>query len=125
MAKKEWRGGTGGLTRARGLRSNSTDAEARLWSRLRNNQLGGHKFRRQAPIGPYVVDFLCAIGWLVVEVDGGQHARNRQRDERRDAWLRDRGYRTLRFWNNQVLGETDAVLEEILRTLQEQTPDDA
>ena len=124
MSKKQWRGGERGLARARGLRSNSTEAEARLWSRLRGRQLQAHKFRGQAPIGPYVVDFLCAEHRLVIEVDGGQHGKAIQQDKRRDAWLLDHGYRTLRFWNNQVLSETDSVLEAIFRALQESKPDD-
>ena len=119
MAKGKWRGGKGGLKRARQLRGNSTNAEARL----RHRQLQKYKFRRQVPIGPFVVDFLCAERRLVIELDGGQHASNIEHDKRRDAWLQDRGYSTLRFWNNQVLVETDAVLEKIIRVLEGQKTD--
>ncbi len=102
---------------ARVLRRHSTDAERVLWRHLRNRQLKGKKFRRQAPIGPYVVDFVCHEARLVVEVDGGQHAQARDRDQARDAWLRSQGYRVLRFWNNEVLRNTQGVLERIAEEL--------
>ena len=98
---------------ARSLRRNSTDAEARLWGFLRKRGLGGLKFRRQATIGYQVVDFLCAEKRLVVELDGGQHSP--ERDAARTAKLNAAGYRVIRFWNNDALGNTDAVLEAILR----------
>jgi very-short-patch-repair endonuclease len=102
---------------ARKLRSNSTDAEIKLWSALKNRQLGNFKFRRQAPIGKYIVDFVCHEKCLVIEVDGGQHMENSLADGERTDWLQSQGYRVVRFWNDQVLKETDAVLEEILRCL--------
>ena len=102
--------------RARALRRQQTDAERRLWSRLRRRGLGGRKFRRQMPIGPYIVDFACPSERLVIEVDGGQHGEAIERDAERDAWMQARGWRVMRFWNNQVLGETEAVLETILST---------
>jgi very-short-patch-repair endonuclease len=114
----------GALDRARELRRNRTEAEAHLWSRLRRRQLGGQKFRRQVPIGRYIVDFACPAACLVVEVDGGQHDLATEADASRDAWLTERGYRVLRFWNNQVLAETEAVLEDILRALGEANTED-
>jgi very-short-patch-repair endonuclease len=105
------------IERARGLRSTMTDAEERLWMRLRGDQISGHRFRRQVPIGPYVLDFACRKARLAIEVDGGQHATASLEDDRRTAWLTSRGYRVLRFWNNQVLTETDAVLESIRTAL--------
>ena len=107
---------------AKGLRSQMTDAEQRLWYRLRAHRFLDLKFKRQAPIGPYVVDFVCLEYRLIVEVDGGQHAENLS-DRRRDAWLTREGYRVLRFWNNDVLKRTDAVLGEIARAVAlEDTP---
>lgn len=94
-----------------------TDAETALWWRLRHRQLNGHRFRRQVPIGPYIADFACLAARLVVEVDGGQHIDDADRDERRTAWLEERGYRVLRFWNTDVLTNIEAVLETMLRAL--------
>ena len=93
-----------------------TDAERRLWSRLRDRQLGGYKFRRQAPIGDYIDDFLCEEKRLVVEVDGGQHA-DLGKDQARTAVLESLGYRVVRYWNNEVLATTDGVLEHLLGEL--------
>src|SRR5690242_13265404 len=93
---------TTSTTRARRLRRDATDAERRLWYRLRARQIDGAKFVRQEPIGPYVADFVCREQRLVVELDGGQHATDK-RDAMRDDWLRQHGYRVLRFWNNDVL----------------------
>lgn len=101
------------LDRAKRLRSASTEAETRLWSHLRAHRLNGLKFKRQKPLGPYIVDFVCLECKLIVEVDGGQHAEAIGYDMRRDAWLETQGFRVLRFWNNEVLGETEAVLEKI------------
>jgi len=103
-------------TRARRLRRDSTDAERKLWTRLRSRQIDGCKFVRQEPIGPYVVDFICRERRLIVEVDGGQHATDK-RDAVREKWLVAHGYRVLRFWNNDVLANTDGVLEAIAGTL--------
>jgi len=99
--------------RARALRKTLTDAERRLWSHLRRRQVEGCKFRRQAPVGPYIVDLLCLSHRLVVEVDGGQHAWRASSDEKRTKWLESQGFAVLRFWNNEVLGETDAVVAAI------------
>lgn len=101
---------------SRKLRRASTDAETRLWSRLRNRQLSGFKFRRQMPIGNHVADFACEEARLVIELDGGQHADNAA-DAARTAATEAAGYHVLRFWNHDVLGNTDGVLEEIARTL--------
>ncbi|MBM3524995.1 MAG: endonuclease domain-containing protein [Alphaproteobacteria bacterium] len=102
---------------ARAARKVPTDAERRLWWRLRARQLGV-KFRRQVPLGPYVVDFVCFEARLVVECDGGQHAESAL-DATRDAWFEREGYRVLRFWNHEVLRETDAVIERIWKVVQE------
>jgi very-short-patch-repair endonuclease len=102
--------------RARRLRREPTDAEKKLWYRIRARSLGGHKFVRQEPIGPYVVDFVCREQRLVVEVDGGQHATD-PRDAARGQWLAEHRYRVLRFWNNDVLRNMDGVLETIALAL--------
>ena len=107
------------IERARRLRQQMTDAEVRLWLGLRDRQIGGHRFRRQVPMGPYIVDFACLKARLVIEVDGGQHAEDEERDERRTAWLAGRGFRVLRFWNTEVLQETEGVLETIYAACQE------
>jgi very-short-patch-repair endonuclease len=105
---------------ARRLRRNATDTERRLWSHLRRRQLDGHRFRRQVPIGPYVVDFACLERRLLIEVDGGRHEAAVDSDASRTAWLKGRGYRVLRFWNNDVLENADGVLERNRDVLVEQ-----
>jgi very-short-patch-repair endonuclease len=97
---------------ARKLRVNQTDAETVLWNRIRNRQIDGHKFVRQKPIGGYVCDFVCRERFLVVEVDGGQHSESAA-DEIRDRRLAEDGYRVLRFWNNEILGNLEGVLASI------------
>ena len=87
---------------ARALRSNPTEAERALWKHLRMRQLEGHKFRRQQPLGQYIVDFVCLERKLVVELDGGHHAGEFLTDATRTAWLEVRGFRVLRFWNHDV-----------------------
>ena len=104
------------LDRARTLRDTMTDAERLLWRCLRMRQLEGHRFRRQVPVGPYIVDFACRRARLVVEVDGGQHAGSTG-DRRRDAFLHAAGFHVLRFWNHEVLAQLDAVCEAILARL--------
>ncbi len=101
------------LTAARALRRNRTDAEGLLWHYLRNKQLGSYRFRRQQPIGPYIVDFACLSRKVLIELDGGQHAEQTSRDEKRDAFLRARGYRVLRFWNTEVFENCFGVLERV------------
>jgi acyl-CoA thioester hydrolase len=103
--------------RAQQLRSNSTDAERFLWSKLRNRNLVDAKFRRQFPIGDYVADFCCHEARLIVEVDGGQHAERKAHDDRRTWWLGQAGYRVIRFWNNEVLENLAGVLETIVAEL--------
>ena len=94
-----------------------TEAEKRLWGELRQRRLQGQKFRRQQPLGPYIVDFVCLAKRLIVELDGGQHVLAVDPDERRTSFLMRAGYRVLRFWDNDVLCDVNAVLEEILRHL--------
>jgi very-short-patch-repair endonuclease len=108
--------------RARSLRSAATDAERKLWASLRAHRLRGWKFRRQQPIGPYVVDFICFERRLIVEVDGSQHAQMLDRDAVRDAFLNKRGFLVLRFWDNDVLKETAAVLDWIAQVALLHTP---
>jgi len=98
---------------ARNLRKSSTDAERYLWRYLRRDQLEGFKFRRQQPIGRYIVDFVNFKRRIVIEVDGGQHAIERGRDRKRDKWLREEGFEVLRFWDNDVLKNIEGVLEII------------
>jgi very-short-patch-repair endonuclease len=116
------RGANVGATRlARRLRRNATIAEQRLWNRLRSRALHGMKFVRQEPVGPYIVDFVCREHRLIIEVDGGQHC-DSERDAIRDRWLRDHDYKVLRFWNNDVIENTDGVLETIASGLREGSP---
>jgi len=105
------------LENAKQLRSQQTDAELRLWYHLRAHRFFGLKFKRQKPIGGYIVDFVCMEQRLIVELDGGQHSETLAYDERRDAWLAGQGYRVLRFWNDDVLRDTEGVLEVIRGTL--------
>ncbi len=99
--------------RARAMRGALTETEQRLWRLLRDRRLSGLKFRRQVPVGPYIVDFLCVGARLIVEADGSQHAENR-RDQARDAYLAGEGWTVLRFWNHEVLQNRDGVLDTIL-----------
>jgi very-short-patch-repair endonuclease len=103
--------------RAQTLRAESTEAEKKLWRRLRDRRFGGAKFVRQAPIGPYYADFACGACKLVVEVDGSQHADSAY-DEKRDAILNALGCRVLRFWNADVLGSIDDVCETIIAAIE-------
>lgn len=108
--------------RARRLRHNQTDAEKRLWSRLRARQLCSAKFRRQHPIGRFIADFCCVEHGLVVELDGGQHAAQAEADRRRSAFLARKGYRVLRFWDNEVMEDIEAVPERIMHVLTDPHP---
>ena len=108
--------------RARSLRETPTDAESLLWYHLRDRRLADHKFRRQRPIGPYFADFACLEAKLIVELDGGQHVEDVGYDQNRTRFIEAQGYRVLRFWNNEVLTQTDAVRERILQALQEAAP---
>jgi very-short-patch-repair endonuclease len=108
-------------THARELRKNPTDAERLLWQKLRYWQVDGCKFRRQQPVGPYIVDFVCLQKRLIVELDGGQHAERANYDGDRDAWLRDQGFVVLRFWNNDMIQNIDGVMEKIVEKLKSTT----
>ena len=105
--------------RARQLRANPTEVEKRLWMRIRKRQLLGHRFRRQVPLGRYVVDFACIESSLVVEVDGGQHDWLEKQDAKRTLWLEAHGWRVVRFWNNDVIENIEGVLEELALKLSE------
>jgi len=107
---------------ARRLRRDQTDAERTLWFRLRDRRLNGLKFRRQMPIKSYVVDFCCESARLIVELDGGQHVERNLEDAKRTADLEACGYLVLRFWNNDVLRNTDGVVETILATASQEPP---
>lgn len=103
---------------ARGLRRRQTDAEKKLWSRIRNRQIDGWKFNRQVPSGPYVLDFMCFEASLAIEVDGGQHAEERAEHDRiRTAYLEQQGLTVFRVWNTDVLNNIDGVLEQVYEAL--------
>ncbi len=103
--------------RAKILRRNQTIAESKLWFFLRRRNFFKDKFRRQHVIGPYIVDFVCLKKRLIIEIDGSQHVDNQDYDERRTLYLKKQGFHVLRFWNNQVLKEVDAVLDLIHEAL--------
>jgi very-short-patch-repair endonuclease len=104
-------------SRARQLRARQTEAERRLWFLLRDRRLNGAKFRRQVPIGNYIVDFVCQEAKLVVELDGGQHADQVAYDTARSEWLGGVGYRVLRIWNNEIFENEEGVLTAIYNEL--------
>jgi very-short-patch-repair endonuclease len=105
--------------RARELRRNTTEAERRLWYQLRRRQIDGFRFRRQVPLGPYIVDFACLSARLVVELDGGQHNEdaNIVQDAARTTWLVAQGFHVLRFWNNDVFENMEGVWGTIAAAL--------
>jgi very-short-patch-repair endonuclease len=105
-------------SRARQLRTRQTDAERKLWFLLRDRRLNGAKFRRQVPIGNYIVDFLCQESKLIVELDGGQHADQVAYDTARTEWLVSVGYRVLRCWNNELTENEEGVLTAIYNELE-------
>ena len=107
------------ISQARDLRQKETESEQILWSWLRNNQLNGAKFRRQQPLGNYVVDFVCFDKKLIIEIDGGQHNDDQiiEQDKERTRWLQSEGFRVIRFWNNDVLGNIDGVIMNIRKAL--------
>ena len=102
---------------ARKLRRSTTDVERKLWHRIRDKQIEGFRFRRQRPVGRFIVDFICLDARLIVELDGGQHAENVAHDKKRSAFLESLGYRVLRFWNNEVIENMDGVLERLREAL--------
>jgi very-short-patch-repair endonuclease len=108
--------------RARRLRRDQTPSEARLWEALRGSRLEGWKWRRQVPVGPFIVDFLCLDAAMAVELDGGIHAQQADRDARRDAYLRARGIQVLRFWNSEVSDSFERVRWTILSACRETDP---
>ncbi len=105
------------ILRAKELRLAPTPAEAKLWLHLRVNQLNGHSFRRQHAIGSFITDFCCIKRKLVIELDGGQHIEQEAYDLERTAYLQSRGYRVLRFWNDDVMKNIDRVVEVIVEEL--------
>ena len=106
------------VAKARELRKNPTESERTLWKHLRMRQINGYKFRRQQPIGQYIVDFVNFERRVVIELDGGQHSQQIVYDSIRTAWLEAQGYQVLRFWNNQILKEAEAVKATILKALE-------
>jgi very-short-patch-repair endonuclease len=106
---------------ARHLRKNMTDTERFAWGHLRYRQLGGFRFRRQAPIGPYIADFVCFEAKLILELDGGQHAARAEADAVRTAWLESQGFRVFRVWIFEAFQDWDAVAEAIWKLLTERT----
>jgi len=111
-----------GKTFARKLRKSETDAERKIWQQLRSHNLNGAKFRRQHPIGPYVVDFICINEKLIIELDGSQHQQQQDYDAARTAFLEQSGYRVLRFWDDDVLLRTDDVMQAIFIALGSPSP---
>lgn len=107
---------------ARQLRQNSTDAENALWYYLRAKRLCGLKFRRQHPIGRFIVDFVCVEKKVIIELDGSQHLDDPEKDKSRDQWLKNQGYKVLRFDNIEFLKNKEAVVELIAQTCLGQVP---
>src|SRR5438552_18718795 len=110
--------------RAKELRHDQTEAETFVWSQLRGRRFSGFKFRRQVPLGNYIVDFVCLDRRVIVELDGGQHNETAARsyDARRDAWLRSQGFEVLRFWNSDVFEEWEGLAERVWHTLRSRPP---
>lgn len=103
------------LDRVKTLRTYATDAEKLVWAKLRNRQLSNLKFRRQHSVPPYIVDFYCEDRLLIIELDGGQH--NEEVDKRRTDFLAQKGYRVLRYWNNDVLANIEGVMEDLMNKI--------
>ncbi|WP_449545110.1 endonuclease domain-containing protein [Lelliottia amnigena] len=106
------------MEKSKQLRIEMTPEESRLWYLLRDRRFFGYKFRRQMPIGPYIVDFACFKASLIVELDGGQHQDDVEYDQRRSAFLNDNGWKVIRFWNNEFRSNEEGVLMVILEHLQ-------
>lgn len=115
-------GSTRGVSNARRLRKEMTEAERLLWSKLRRRQVLGAFFRRQAPFRQYVLDFVCHEARLAIELDGGQHADRAEHDARRTRLLESEGYQVLRFWNNALIDNPDGVMQTIHDALQTRLP---
>ncbi|VVT15609.1 DNA (Cytosine-5-)-methyltransferase [Erythrobacter sp. EC-HK427] len=109
------------LPLAKHMRREPTDAERKLWSLLRGKRLGGHKFKRQEQIGDYIVDLVCFGSRVIIEADGSQHSDDA--DAARDHWLTSQGFRVLRFWNNEILNNSDGVAQMVLAALETPLPD--
>ena len=107
---------------ARRMRHEPTDAEHKFWLAVRARRFCGYKFKRQYPVGPYIVDFVCLDHHLIVELDGGQHAEHVAYDAERTAYLGSRGFRVLRYWNDEFLRTPDVILEDIWRVLNTPSP---
>ncbi|HEY4438422.1 MAG TPA: DUF559 domain-containing protein [Lelliottia sp.] len=103
---------------AKNLRRKLTREERRLWYLLRSRRFSHYKFRRQHPVGNYILDFACCEARLAIEMDGGQHDENREYDQQRTDWLKQKGWTVIRFWNNELWHNEEAVLEKILNNLQ-------
>ena len=103
---------------AKQLRRELTQEERRLWYLLRSRRFENYKFRRQHPVGNYILDFACCAARLAVELDGGQHDENQEYDRQRTLWLNHKDWHVIRFWNNELWNNEEAVLERILETLQ-------
>jgi very-short-patch-repair endonuclease len=107
------------MRRAAELRKSPTPAEARLWAHIRNNQLNGVSFRRQHAIGPYITDFCSPRSKLIVELDGSQHLDQEEYDNDRTRYFNERGYKVLRFWNNEVINDLNGVIQAIMNELED------
>jgi very-short-patch-repair endonuclease len=107
---------------AKVLRKSQTDAEKIVWQKLRSKQLNGWKFKRQQPLGRYIVDFVCFDKKLIIEIDGGHHATQRDADRQRELWLQSEGFEVVRFWNNDIFENIDGVLETIMKKLSTPSP---
>lgn len=106
------------INNAKRLRKNATLAEKILWSLLRARRLNGVKFRRQQPMGSYIVDFMSFEKKIVIELDGYSHRRLKKKDAARDQYLEGKGYKVLRFWNSEVTNKTELVIRKILNTME-------
>ncbi len=107
---------------ARNLRKTMTASEQQLWERLRKRQLDGYRFRRQTPLGRYIVDFVCLEARLVIELDGSHHHEQQDYDRERDLWMQAQQFQVLRFWNHEITHYQDRVLQQILLALHQQSP---
>jgi very-short-patch-repair endonuclease len=107
---------------ARELRRGATESEKMLWWRLNRRQIEGIKFRRQQPIGRYIVDFVNFEQKLIIELDGGQHRKQKEEDEKRDKWFEQQGFRVLRFWSHEIFENLDGILEVIRKAVLSPSP---